>query len=210
MRRGRRARAWRILPAFLSFLALPVGSLAEESSHDQVAPSEVEIGETEIYSTPEDAVREIFQDAVTIDEIVRVLTAEDAARLEKRLGSAPPSDTLLVRVPRDGAGRLLGYAVVAEEVGKYRPITFLVGTGPDRSVLEVEVLVYRESRGGEVRKSRFLRQYRGKTTEDPIRINRDILNIAGATLSVRAMNLGVERVLASLATLAEKGDLPQE
>ncbi|MEZ4647888.1 MAG: FMN-binding protein [Candidatus Eisenbacteria bacterium] len=110
--------------------------------------------------------------------------------------------------PRAESGALLGYALVDEEVGKYRPITFLVGTDADLSVKGVEVLVYRESRGGEVQKARFLRQYRGKVADDPIRINKDILNIAGATLSVRALNLGVRRVLVSLEMLSERGALP--
>ena len=88
------------------------------------------------------------------------------------------------------------YAALTEEVGKYRPITFMVGVGTDLSIQEVAVLVYRESRGGEVRRTRFLRQYRGKDGEDPIRIDRDIINITGATLSVRALNYGVRKTLA--------------
>jgi hypothetical protein len=71
----------------------------------------------------------------------------------------------------------------------------------------VEILVYRESRGGEVRHTRFLRQYRGKTDDDPVRTNRDILNVAGATLSVTALNHGVKRVLAVLSLLAERNVL---
>jgi hypothetical protein len=94
--------------------------------------------------------------------------------------------------------------MIAEEVGKYRPITFMVGTTPERAVRNVEVLIYRESRGGEVRRSRFLNQYRGKSAGDPIRTNRDILNIAGATLSVNALNHGVKRVLLTLELLAAR------
>jgi hypothetical protein len=55
--------------------------------------------------------------------------------------------------------------------------------------------VYRESRGSEVRKKRFNYQYQGKTPYHPIRINRDIINISGATMSVRSMSAGVKRVL---------------
>jgi hypothetical protein len=83
----------------------------------------------------------------------------------------------------------------------------MVGTDTGLAVRNVEILVYRESRGGEVRRTRFLRQYRGKTGDDPIRTNRDILNIAGATLSVTALNHGVKRVLATLSLLAERNAL---
>lgn len=146
----------------------------------------------------------------SVESRVLVLGEAGRARIAELLGSRPPSDSLVVKLPRDDSGRLLGYAVLVEEVGKYRPITFLVGTTTDLEVVGVEVLVYRESRGGEVQKARFLRQYRGKTVDDPIRVNRDILNIAGATLSVRAMNRGVQRTLASLDVLLEKGELPRE
>ena len=71
------------------------------------------------------------------------------------------------------------------------------------------ILVYRESRGGEVRRQRFLRQYRGKDGRDPIRINRDIINITGATMSVRALNTGVRKSLSLLEeTFDESADRP--
>ena len=38
-------------------------------------------------------------------------------------------------------------------------------------------------------------QYQGKDVRDPIRINRDIINISGATMSVRSASAGVKRVL---------------
>jgi Na+-translocating ferredoxin:NAD+ oxidoreductase RnfG subunit len=100
-----------------------------------------------------------------------------------------------------GRGALRGYAVVTEEIGKYRPITFMVGATPDLAVRDVEVLAYRESRGGEVKRKRFLSQYRGKRAADPIDVNRDIVNISGATISVRSLNAGVKRVLAELTLL---------
>ena len=164
-------------------------------------PSEEEIGSVQVYLTPDQAIHEIFNEASRVDTLCGVLTPQEAASIRKALGQAVPSDTLVVLKPRDVNGTLLGYAVIAEEIGKYRPITFMVGTGPDLAVRDVEVLVYRESRGGEVRYARFLRQYRGKSASNPIRTNRDIINVAGATLSVNAMNLGVKRVLLSLQAL---------
>ena len=90
---------------------------------------------------------------------------------------------------------------MTEEVGKYRPITFMVGVTPQLTVRDVAVMVYRESRGGDVKRKRFLSQYRGKSTRDPIDVGRDIINISGATISVRSVNAGVKRVLAELAAL---------
>ena len=65
----------------------------------------------------------------------------------------------------------------------------------------MEVMVYRESVGAEVRRQRFARQFRGKTAKDSLRINRDILNITGATMSVQAMTAGVKKTLVILDEL---------
>ncbi|MFB6239975.1 MAG: FMN-binding protein, partial [Gemmatimonadota bacterium] len=88
-----------------------------------------------------------------------------------------------------------------EERGKYRPITMMVGIAPDFTVHGVEVMVYREDRGEEVRFDRFLQQYRDKDTGDPIRTYRDIMNVTGATISVHSVNDGVRRALHTVELL---------
>jgi hypothetical protein len=92
-------------------------------------------------------------------------------------------------------------ALVTEEIAKSRPSTFTRAATPHLAVRAVEVRAYRESRGGEVKRKRFLSQYRGKRAADPIDVNRDIVNISGATISVRSLNAGVKRVLAELTLL---------
>ncbi|HEX9703734.1 MAG TPA: FMN-binding protein [Gemmatimonadales bacterium] len=103
--------------------------------------------------------------------------------------SSPPGAT-------HNAQRLLGYSLVTDERGKYRPITMLVGVDASFRVVGVRILVYREPRGGEVARQYFLRQYRGKQVGDPIRLNRDVINISGATISVNSVNAGVRKTLA--------------
>jgi hypothetical protein len=51
----------------------------------------------------------------------------------------------------------------------------------------VRVLVYRESRGQEVRQSAFLKQFKEAKLAQGDRLDRQIDGIAGATLSVGAM-----------------------
>ncbi len=75
---------------------------------------------------------------------------------------------------------------ILEEIGKEEPITagFVVADG---RVDHVRVLVYRESRGGEVREPAFVRQFRGAKLAKGDRLDREIDGIVGATLSVGAM-----------------------
>ncbi|RMH20861.1 MAG: FMN-binding protein, partial [Gemmatimonadetes bacterium] len=143
----------------------------------------------------------IFPDhgAVTVDEWE--LPPSQRASIEQRARARVPEGPVEVLRVRDGEGRLAGYALVLDERGKYRPITFMVGVTPDFAVRGVEVMVYREDRGDEVRHRRFLRQYRGKRARDPIRTHRDIVNITGATISVNSLNRGVRRALATVEAL---------
>ena len=155
----------------------------------------------EVLLTREQALKDIFPEvARTVDER-RPLEAEVKRGLEAKLGRRIEEDELDVVKVYDASGAFRGYAVVTEEIGKYRPITFMVGAGPDLRVRDVAVMVYRESRGGDVKRKRFLSQYRGKRATDPIDVGRDIINVSGATISVRSMNAGVKRVLAELTAL---------
>lgn len=78
-------------------------------------------------------------------------------------------------------------AWVLDEIGKEMPIT--VGIVVDDSRIErMRILAYRESRGWEVQSPNFLRQFAGARLGDGQQLDRSIDGIAGATLSVRAIN----------------------
>lgn len=77
-------------------------------------------------------------------------------------------------------------AWILEEIGKEFPITagFAVRNG---KLIRTRVLVYRESRGGEVQQRSFVRQFDGAALLDGGRLDRRIDGITGATMSVDAM-----------------------
>ena len=77
-------------------------------------------------------------------------------------------------------------AWILEEVGKDLPIT--VGIVINASHIErIKVLIFRESRGWEIRHSFFTDQFNDSRLEDGYQLDRQIDGISGATLSVRAM-----------------------
>ncbi|MDP1636426.1 MAG: FMN-binding protein [Gallionellaceae bacterium] len=76
---------------------------------------------------------------------------------------------------------------VLDEIGKEMPIT--VGISIDKGAVErVKVLVYRESRGWEVKSPAFTAQFFGAKLDDGKKLDRHIDGISGATLSVRALS----------------------
>lgn len=92
---------------------------------------------------------------------------------------------------------LVGYFIVDEVYGKHEYITYAVALEPDGRVRQIEVLVYRESYGYEIRNSAWRAQFIGKKSSDPLTLNQDIKNISGATMSCRHVSEGVKRLLAT-------------
>lgn len=155
--------------------------------------------DTTVYLTLDQAPRALFPGA-EIERKDVPSTLELRERLKASLGRLQPTvwestyHTFTAR--RNGA--TLGYAVVVDEIGKVAPFTLIVSVTPGFKVRDVAVMAYREVRGGEITERRFLAQYKGKRSTDPIQLDRDIVGITGATLSVRGANRAVHKALAVL------------
>jgi Na+-transporting NADH:ubiquinone oxidoreductase subunit NqrC len=89
-----------------------------------------------------------------------------------------------------------GWLIVDEVIGKHEFITFAVGIDAAGAVRGVEIMEYRETYGGEVRRPEWRAQFTGKTKAAPLKLDQDIKNISGATLSSRHIAEGVKRLLA--------------
>jgi thiamine biosynthesis lipoprotein ApbE/Na+-translocating ferredoxin:NAD+ oxidoreductase RnfG subunit len=123
----------------------------------------------------------------TLDETLR-------AKLERASNLRFPESTYTFFIATQ-AGQAEKYAIQMNEIGKSEPITFMVGMSPGGRVTEVVIMVFRENRGWEVKEKRFLNQFRGKTLRNAIRVDEDIINYTGATLSSKAVARGVKRAL---------------
>ncbi|MHC4392230.1 MAG: FAD:protein FMN transferase [Planctomycetota bacterium] len=152
----------------------------------------------DVYLTKKEALRRIFVDGERVDGTILELRVEEKRRIEERQGRRLFEKGFVVYRGVRADGEVTGYAIITEEIGKYQPITFVVGVQPDGSVERVAVMVYRESHGSEVKRRRFLAQFDDKSLSDPIRQSRDIINVAGATLSVRSITRGVRKVLVTV------------
>lgn len=84
--------------------------------------------------------------------------------------------------------------IVDEVVGKHEMITYAVALSPTGTVTGIEILDYVESYGYEVAEAQWRKQFIGKTATDPIKLNQDIQNIGGATLSCKHLTDGVKRI----------------
>src|SRR3990172_7163735 len=114
------------------------------------------------YLTEEQALSLVFPecDEILTDEFV--MSPEEKSSLEKLLSRRLYEDGFRTYIGKKD-GSIQGYAIITEEIGKFHPFTFVVGVGTDGKITNIAILVYRESRGGEIAKKRFLYQFMGKS-----------------------------------------------
>jgi len=132
-----------------------------------------------------------------------VPVALDRAALDAAIAAVPESalgtgwSPQIWQAKKDGTP--LGWLIVDQVIGKAEAITYALALDPHGTVLSLEVLEYRETHGGEIRLAPWRKQFVGKTAQDPVRLDADIHNISGATLSCRHVTDGVRRLLALYA-----------
>lgn len=169
-----------------TFVALPISAL--------VAPSAFAVQ----YLSIDQAQKAIFPGKTFTAAPIKLTSAQKKA-IEQASG---------VRVLRDDqqVWRVSGggWFVVDEVVGKHEFITYAVGLNADGSIKQVEVMDYRETYGGEIRNEKWRAQFVGKTGRSTLKLDRDIKNISGATLSCRHITDGVKRLLAFYEVVLKK------
>jgi hypothetical protein len=161
-----------------AFLALPVSAL--------IAPSAFAVQ----YLNVEQAQKAIFP-GTTFTPAPMKLTSSQRKAIEQASGVRVLRDEQ--QVWRIGGG---GWFIVDEVVGKHEFITYAVGLNADGSVKQIEIMDYRETYGGQIRDQKWRAQFVGKTSRSTLKLDNDIKNISGATLSCRHITDGVKRLLA--------------
>jgi hypothetical protein len=144
-----------------------------------LADNDADEGIEDVYLTPDTFLAAAFDGDIPSPEKFWV-TKRHKPEIKEILGH--PLGALRVTYWRRGTKT----AWILEEIGKVKPIT----TGlviKDGALARVAVLVYRESRGWEVRHDFFTNQFKGARLTGSNELDRSIDGISGATLSVRAL-----------------------
>jgi Na+-translocating ferredoxin:NAD+ oxidoreductase RnfG subunit len=143
------------------------------------------------YLTVEQAQQAIFPGEKLSQSFIN-LTNQQVQEIERR------SDTNVrrkqVQLWKSANG---GFFIVDEVVGKHEYITYAAALNPDGTVKQIEIMTYRESYGYEIRNADWRAQFVGKNSSAPLKLDKDIKNISGATLSCRHITEGVKRILAT-------------
>jgi Na+-transporting NADH:ubiquinone oxidoreductase subunit NqrC len=146
------------------------------------------------YFTAAQAQKLLFPDAETFVDHSVVLTDEQKERIESLAGVRQRWDKQAIW-RAEKKGQLLGWFIVDDVIGKHEFITYGAALSPDGHVLGIEIMSYRETKGGAVREAAWRENLKGKTLADPFKLDDDVPNISGATLSCRNVTDGVKRLL---------------
>lgn len=143
------------------------------------------------YLTVEQAQQAIFP-GIKLQRVTVVLNDAQKQAIEDRSGVRVRVTELQVWKAADGS-----LFFVDEVLGKHELITYAVGVTAAGVLRQVEILDYRERQGVEIRSPDWRAQFVGKTSAAPLKLDQDIRNISGATLSCRHVTDGIKRLLAT-------------
>jgi hypothetical protein len=147
------------------------------------------------YLSVEGAQKALFPQADRFTEMVLALSPTQRERVAALAGPQPPHRSLRAWRALHGE-ELLGFVFIDEVVGKEDFITYAIAIDARGRLSAPEVLAYRESHGGEIRGEAWRRQFAGRQGLDRVRVQTDIKNIAGATLSCEHVTEGVRWMMA--------------
>jgi hypothetical protein len=143
--------------------------------------------------TREEALAAVYPEAAVRAEQVFLTPAQQKQVLMLAHVEAPSA--LVARYIATRQGRVVGRAYVDTHTVRTKRESLLISLDADGRVRRVDVTAFLEP--AEYRASdAWLRQYQERTLTDDVAVNRAIRPIAGATLTARATNAAVRRVLA--------------
>jgi Na+-translocating ferredoxin:NAD+ oxidoreductase RnfG subunit len=150
----------------------------------------------ERYLSPAEVQRVCFPQADEFEAQTIRLTEEETKAVEQKSGAKVRPRESRIWLARKGTN-VLGLVMLDHVYGKHEVIEYAVAVSPEGRVLQVEILEYRERYGGEIQKAQWREQFKGKTAASKLKLNEDIYNISGATISCRNVTDGVRRMLAT-------------
>ena len=119
-------------------------------------------------------------------------------------GGVEVSSALVARYVATKDGQAIGRAYVDTSTVRTKKETLLISLDPAGRVKRIDVTAFLEPAEYHAPEA-WLRQYRDRALSDDLALNRAIRPIAGATLTARAVNAAVRRILAIDQVLQEGG-----
>ena len=144
---------------------------------------------SQVFLTEEQSLKTLFP-GETFSKKTFELSKEEARKVADLSGQRVRTNSVTAYVSAEK-----NVVFIDQVLGKHEYITYAVGVNKDGAVKGIEILVYRETYGQQVQGENWRKQFHGKDVHSPLKMNDDIKNISGATLSSTHVTGGVKRLL---------------
>lgn len=158
--------------------------------------------------TNDEALKEMFSDADNVTAESIVLDAAQLDKVKSQLGGkwvlyqagskskdvGEENQCTFYFAEKDG--EKTGVALMETQPGKWGPVKYIIAMDMTGKISNLAVMMYVEKRGRPIARRRFLSQFIGKTSKDPIKCGKDVDAISGATISSRASCFAVKKAIA--------------
>ncbi len=155
----------------------------------------------------EEALKKVFGPDVKIVTENKELTEPALSKAKERLGGGlvyyqkgSKSEKVDAKTSFDfyvalKDGKKTGVAIIDDEPGKWGPVEFIIAMDLQGTVTRVEVLSYQEKRGQPIARHSFMSQFEGKTSKSPLKLEKDINGVSGATISSNCAIFAVKKAI---------------
>mgnify|MGYP000179086668 FL=1 len=133
--------------------------------------------------------RKILWGDTEMQPVIVELTEEQMDAIHSASDTRVRSDRL--QAWRTASG---GWFIVDQIIGKHENIDMAFALNHEGKVKGLEILTYRETYGYEVQNLKWRAQFHGKDHSEILRLDHQIKNISGATLSCRHITDGINRL----------------
>ncbi len=157
--------------------------------------------------TQEEALKKVFSPDVKIVTESKELVEPVFSSVKERLGGnlvyyqkGSKSENVEAKTSFDfyfatKDGKKTGVAIIDAEPGKWGPVEFIIAMDLQGVVTRVEVLSYQEKRGQPIARHSFMSQFEGKTGKSPLKLDKDITGVSGATISSNCAIFAVKKAI---------------
>lgn len=161
------------------------------------------IGYAELFMTRDQALEYAFPGDDTFEKIDIFLSDEQVNRIEELSRVRLDSKIYIFYKFTDG-NEILGYAVLDTHLLRTKSETVMYVIGNDGRLINAEILAFFEP-SEYMQNDKWLMLFENKKLDDELRIDRDIPNITGATITSHAFTESVRKVLAIYEVAVKEG-----
>lgn len=153
----------------------------------------------------DEALKTAFPNAAEIEKNEIFLSSEQSKTIESISKAKNESKLYIIYEAKDG-NKTLGYAIIDTHTLRTKSETVMFVINPDGSLRQTEVLAFFEPPDYQAG-DKWMQLFEGKTTDDTLKVGRDIPNMSGATITANSLAQATRRILAVFKVASEEGKL---